>query len=364
MLATEDASVITKQDSTLIEKVLVCAEQDINEKDILRYIITINPKLNSEVNNSKNKEQIQNFFKTFYTTWLARCTAELFGLTLDSCCVPAHQYDTVRMINEFIAKEHFPKMGKQSLNEDFLIKLRKKIDCVQTEGIKPFVESEMPQENFLFQGVKRIFENQANFQSALIKIEGDSNRIFSLQDLKISVNFKHALEIIRAPLNQFLKDYKVPTPPADTSATPPIFIHTFNTKTEIADEYATLSLTETVQKYIGKRKAENKTYHFWGRLFAFTGKPFSVEDKENAINKIIYWKERETGNKSDDSQDIQNQFSPRDIAAIRDHRLGKLCAKHNEELERLFKFAQSKKPALEQQADTAPLLPPRPATNP
>ena len=86
---------------------------------------------------------------------------------------------------------------------------------------------------------------------------------------------------------------------------------------------------------------EKSNYHVWGTIFSFTGSPFSLKEKENAVNKLIYWKLRIEDNMKPDDQN--NQFTPRDIAAIHDHRLGVLCEKYKDELTKLFEFAESKK---------------------
>ena len=302
----------TKLDTDLINQVLACAEKDFNINDILRYIVTINKENNKnedliqEIKNPQNRDKIKIFITYLYQCWIGLYTMALTNLTVKNCCMPDHQFLTINAIKVFLANNKFPEMGKRSLPDSCVAKINTDIEAAQP-SIKPYDSDEAPQNNYILQKINEAFQNQFS----LIQVTNDMKvkRIFDLHQLQAaSSNFQHALRIIDEPLNNFLKTYKS-SPSETVNQTSSSFEHSFSGKNnEKIDEYANLSLTDTVKKYIENRKAENKKYHFWGRLFAFTSKPFSVEDKENAINKIIYWKKRETNEMTDKATIVTTNF--------------------------------------------------------
>lgn len=352
----------------LIEEILKYAEKDLDITEILTFIVTANPQLQSEIqlpqdlNNetdiAADKDEVVKFIIKLYNIWISALSGQLC-FNVDTSNMGSN---TQLKISEFTKEHQFPSMIKPEFPEDFTKELFSRIRKARQSVIQPLANK--PINNHLYNGIERVVTNQTNFAGVNFFVKNDSVRIVKVDYLKTFENFKIALQKISKALNDFLRssneenNESLQQPASHSAPSTSIFNCCGNRKENHA--YAPLKANTSINSdrtvdfeekkpdflqalltYRTKRMNEQDRYHFWGQIFSCIASPFSLKEKINAVDKLIYWIHRERGNLAkNEQQDLQLQFTERDIGAIRDHRLGIISSNYENDLPQAFKNAE------------------------
>ena len=360
----------------LIDELLLDAEKDLDINQILSFIVTANPALQSELklplqsenhveSNEAEEDEVVKFIIKLFNIWVSGVEGQLW-LNVDTRYMTP---DLQSKIQSFTQLHNFPSPKRNiRLPEQFLKNLSCNIRKARQGTIEPLPGK--PTDNPLYVNIERLARNQESFKAVNYAANEDSSRIIPLQQLINFTNFINAIKKASAQLNSFLVEQFSPKTSLAQTETPnkcsrfSLFSSCLGrdkeaknetTKTRLLDTSSgnssinsnkKLSLTAALDDYLAIRTDENEQYHLWGKVFSyfpFIASPFSLDEKKTAVAKLKYWKERELNPPLDAGKDTEQQFTDRDIAAIRDHRLGKLCNEYADQLPKALLEAESRK---------------------
>lgn len=343
----------------LIDEVLAHAEKDLDVNKIIRYIITANPNLQNDFNASLTSHptlddqnplvtKLDTFICDMYDSWFAKLTGSLF-LEFD-----LNKYGpTVSIEANNFNKEHqllrrksvkYPTAFSQKLKSAIISTISCSIDPIAPES----------ETNYVYQLIQKCCLNASNFDQAMKEMQ-TLNREFHNKGCQIvnSPNFIAAKEELKRPFIQYL-DQKFPAVATSwfdffscckrrnkDSTLKPLLKATAQNPSINGDMAATNvkpDFITALNTYISTRREDPNQYHFWGSIFSCLA--VSLTEKEVAVAKLIYWKQRELMNCSNKDIDETKRFTRRDIVAIRDGQLGRLCNDYKDHLPKEFLDAE------------------------
>ncbi len=356
----------------LINEILELAEKDLDITEILRYIVTANPKLKSEIQIPSNtpgetvfnNDEVIKFILSLYNVWIGGLSGQLCLNVDTSYLTPNIQ----NQISGFTEQHQFPTMLKPQFPDIFSIGLYDKIRKARQKDIQPISNTDKPINKHLFDSIARLVKDHQNFARVNAEVKSDSNRIIKPDLLKTFENFKIALKKVTQCLIDYLDTINpAPKTPSKQETSSPSFLSLFscnsnrnkeksysklspalNTNTSIncdpSTEYVSVDKPDfltALDNYKQQRLTENQ-YHFWGTLFCCClTDPFSLKEKIRAVEILTYWKKKESNLlHPKDLNDTKYTITERDIAAIRDHRLGTLANEYEDDLPAAFKNAE------------------------